>query len=249
MQLEDIDTLNFRYTLGRGNFGMVYRGVVKNLRTPAHSLYAQPCEIPAAIKASWRLPKSYLLGTSASWVISWPSNLPHFRHWNTPTTANYSKMFFVAMLTGFHMYELLPKHPKITQWCVGIAWKLHLMVSIYPVDPIGDQYCFWPSRLHYGGLLHEAISELSYRPSLWRREQGITVVQCGNNEPWYRRQRQPEEPNEPANTEAAASDPPTTSLLVHIFEGLADLRWGGDEADSSKALPGTTTTMCWSHRC
>ncbi|VDK20104.1 unnamed protein product [Taenia asiatica] len=51
MQLEDIDTLNFRHPLGRGNFGMVYRGFVKTLRTPAHFFYTAPHNIPAAIKA------------------------------------------------------------------------------------------------------------------------------------------------------------------------------------------------------
>nr|CAD30260.1 putative insulin receptor [Echinococcus multilocularis] len=50
MQLEDIDTLNFRHPLGRGNFGMVYRGFVKSLRTPAHCFYTEPHNIPAAIK-------------------------------------------------------------------------------------------------------------------------------------------------------------------------------------------------------
>ncbi|VDD79160.1 unnamed protein product [Mesocestoides corti] len=50
MRLEDIDTLNFRHPLGRGNFGMVYRGVVKTLRTPARCFYPQPYNIPVAIK-------------------------------------------------------------------------------------------------------------------------------------------------------------------------------------------------------
>ena len=50
MQLEDIDTLNFRHLLGRGNFGMVYRGFVKTLRTPARCFYSEPFNIPAAIK-------------------------------------------------------------------------------------------------------------------------------------------------------------------------------------------------------
>ncbi len=52
MQLEDIDTLNFRHTLGRGNFGMVYRGIVKSLRTPARSFYTTATDIPSAIKVS-----------------------------------------------------------------------------------------------------------------------------------------------------------------------------------------------------
>nr|CDS29127.2 insulin receptor [Hymenolepis microstoma] len=50
MQLEDIDALNFRYPLGKGNFGMVYRGLVKTLRTPAHCFYTDPSNIAAAIK-------------------------------------------------------------------------------------------------------------------------------------------------------------------------------------------------------
>lgn len=50
MQLEDIDTLNFRHPLGKGNFGMVYRGLVKTLRTPAHCFYTDPNSIAAAIK-------------------------------------------------------------------------------------------------------------------------------------------------------------------------------------------------------
>ncbi|KAM7538002.1 hypothetical protein Aperf_G00000072052 [Anoplocephala perfoliata] len=50
MQLEDIDTLNFRHPLGQGNFGMVYRGMVKTLRTPANCFYTDPHNIAAAIK-------------------------------------------------------------------------------------------------------------------------------------------------------------------------------------------------------
>ncbi|VDO02099.1 unnamed protein product [Rodentolepis nana] len=50
MQLEDIDALNFRHPLGKGNFGMVYRGLVKTLRTPAHCFYTDPSNIAAAIK-------------------------------------------------------------------------------------------------------------------------------------------------------------------------------------------------------
>uniref|UniRef100_A0A0X3NPX8 receptor protein-tyrosine kinase n=1 Tax=Schistocephalus solidus TaxID=70667 RepID=A0A0X3NPX8_SCHSO len=50
MQLEDIDSLGFKSILGKGNFGMVYRGVVKTLRTPAKHFYPNPVNLPAAIK-------------------------------------------------------------------------------------------------------------------------------------------------------------------------------------------------------
>lgn len=50
--MEDLDTFNFRCILGRGNFGMVYRGVVKNLKTPARSDCSVHANIPAAIKVT-----------------------------------------------------------------------------------------------------------------------------------------------------------------------------------------------------
>nr|CAH8848690.1 unnamed protein product [Trichobilharzia regenti] len=46
----DIDVLDWKYPIGRGSFGTVYKGVVKQLKTPAKIFYNKPVNIPVAIK-------------------------------------------------------------------------------------------------------------------------------------------------------------------------------------------------------
>lgn len=47
---DDVDVLHWKYPIGRGSFGTVYKGVVKQLKTPAKLFYKNPVNIPVAIK-------------------------------------------------------------------------------------------------------------------------------------------------------------------------------------------------------
>lgn len=50
MDRDDIDVLEWNHQLGHGSFGTVYRGLVHTLHTPARLCYADPTNVPVAIK-------------------------------------------------------------------------------------------------------------------------------------------------------------------------------------------------------
>ncbi|KAH8876014.1 molluscan insulin-related peptide(s) receptor [Schistosoma japonicum] len=105
---DDVDVLHWKYPIGRGSFGTVYKGVVKQLKTPAKLLYNNPVNIPVAIK-----------------TISVHSTL--FDHRDFINEACFMKQF-----QSYHLVRLLGlvtktkiKHKSVTDNCIKFLHHHH----------------------------------------------------------------------------------------------------------------------------
>ncbi|XP_018651064.1 tyrosine kinase [Schistosoma mansoni] len=107
---DDVDVLHWKYPIGRGSFGTVYKGVVKQLKTPAKLFYNNPRNIPVAIK-----------------TISMHSTL--FDHRDFINEACFMKQF-----QSYHLVRLLGlvtktkhKHKSVTftDRCINLLHQYH----------------------------------------------------------------------------------------------------------------------------
>ncbi|CAH8502571.1 unnamed protein product [Schistosoma turkestanicum] len=107
---DDVDVLRWKYPIGHGSFGTVYKGVVKQLKTPAKLFYNNPVNIPVAIK-----------------TISMHSTL--FDHRDFINEACFMKQF-----QSYHLVRLLGlvtktkhKHKSVvsTDWCIKLLHQYH----------------------------------------------------------------------------------------------------------------------------
>ncbi|CAH8547973.1 unnamed protein product [Heterobilharzia americana] len=108
---DDIDVLQWKYAIGRGSFGTVYKGIVRQLKTPAKVFYNNPVNIPVAIK-----------------TISANSTL--FDHRDFVNEACFMKQFqshHLVRLLGL-VTKIKPKHKssKCTIRCLRLCNQLHL---------------------------------------------------------------------------------------------------------------------------